>query len=374
MSKCKQTMDDDEYEEYPYFSAELKRVNALAPPHAHSQTMVASKKKFVVQCALKVLTEAIECDCFQKQDGQHIVRIVASMLLDEITLSRCKHMAFYRVISEKWVAYAINTAILHLMGLTTREEDGSLSLIPTPCILEEAYPVSMEDLHEMFKKRAIQSDMSPECFDFMISTNCSLLPQGHDRSFHMGNLRHSLEAHPARFYNGYDITSWIPTMMKTFHEVFGLDSEPAERLLDQICELYNTHFQPNDTHVLQISIPDSQLERFAYMCVAYGYSVKVFEDPDGKRTAYYSNATNIIIQSDGKRVLGMHDILACPEVAKLQTRIIAHPNLFLLHGATVSVHSSRPGFHSKEVQDGIIGLLQPYVARMVLLPRFDKFS
>jgi hypothetical protein len=65
---------------------------------------------------------------------------------DRDTLSKCKHRAFFRVVKEKWTAYAINTAILHLMGLTTREEDGSLSLIPTPWILEDACPVSMEDL------------------------------------------------------------------------------------------------------------------------------------------------------------------------------------------------------------------------------------
>lgn len=360
-------------EENPLFSAELKRVNALAPPQSHSQTMVASKKGSAVQCALKVFTEAIECAGFEKQDGQHIVRVVADMILDEITLSACKHRAFYRVISEKWVAYAINTAILHLMGLTTREGDGSLSLIPTPCIMEEAYPASMEELHEMFKKRTIESDMSPECFDIMISTNCSLLPQGHDSSFHMGNLRHSLEAHPARFYNGYDITSWMPTMMKTFHEVFGLDAESAQRLLDQICKLYDTHYQPEDTHVLQISIPDSQLERFAYMCIAYGYAVKVIEGPDGKRIAYHRNTNNI--QTDGKRVLGIHDILTSPEVAKLQTRIIAHPNLFLLHGATVSVHSSRLGSEYQKVQDGIFELLKPHVAGMAgPMPAFKKFA
>jgi hypothetical protein len=364
---------EDEYDEDPIFKDELDRVIRLAPKNQLSQTVVASKKECISLCAFKVFEEAEDDDDFPEQYGPHIFRCVGNMLLNELTLSQCGHFVFYRVITEKVIPYELHTVLLYLLGFTVREEGGLLGLVPTACIMEDVYPTDMEDLVKMFNARDVSGDMSEECMQFMISCNCSMLPQGNDSAFHMGKLYHVLEAPPARFYKGYDITEWTCAVKGTFEKVLCLDPPGAERLLGQIQDLYTAHSKPDDTHLLQINIPNSQVERFAYMSVAYGYPVTVLEDVKGKRTTYRWNAAALKALPEGTRVLNIHEILACPELAKLQTRIIAHPNLFLVHGATVTVESSRPGYDRKKFQDGIMKLLEPYVERMVL-PRFEKFA
>ena len=329
-------------DEFPEFEAELSRVLRHSAPETYAR---------------KVFSEAVKGEL---KDGHHILRCVGDALLNELTLAQCGHRVFYRVITQKMIPYEINTVLLHLMGHTVREHDSApLSLIPSPCIMEAVYPTSMKHLMRMFKTREICSDMSDECTEFLISTNCILVPSGHDGAFH--KLAHVLEAPPTRFYQGYDITQWVFTMRETLEKILGMDRSAAETLLGQIDDLYNAQFNHDDTesHLLQISIPVSQVERFAYMSVAYGYPVKVLEGANGKRKAYLWNDA----KQTGK-ALHIHQILESPEAAKLQTRIIAHPNLFLLHGATVSVASAHAGYDRKRFQDGVLALLAPHACKM----------
>jgi hypothetical protein len=50
-----------------------------------------------------------------------------------------------------------------------------------------------------------------------------------------------------------------------------MERDAANSLLGQIYDLYKTQFNPDDSesHLLQISIPTPQVERFAYMSAAY---------------------------------------------------------------------------------------------------------
>lgn len=342
------------------FQSELDRVISLAPAGIQSQSITACKHD-LYSCARRVFAETAEDDLFEgdaASEHTHLLRSIGNVLLNELTLNSCKHCVFYRLVTEKMISYEINTVLLHLLGHTVRESHTSpLNLIPTPSIMEKEYPVSMKALMDMFDTRCIQSDM--ECAEFMISTNCSLLPTGYDSKYHAEPLFHELEANPARFYYGYDATFvWSFTARETLEKIMGVDPKTARDIVTNISSLYKAQFKENDHvgHLIQISIPETEVERFAYMSVAYGHPVQVIEHTNGRRMAH-----QLFNQKENprSRKLTMLEALASPEISKLQARIIAHPNLFLLHGATVSVESAHAGFDRKRFQDEMIKLLEP---------------
>ena len=122
-------------------------------------------------------------------------------------------------------------------------------------------------------------------------------------------------------------------------------------------------------HMLQIHVPRSQLTRFVYPCAAYGMPLHLFQTEDGHVDAYpmYGSHRNCTPPTEplppGVSHMSLEALLDSPAATCVQSRILGHPNLWLLHGAHTRVFHSNPYFDANKFRERMLSLLAPYIAR-----------
>jgi hypothetical protein len=130
--------------------------------------------------------------------------------------------------------------------------------------------------------------------------------------------------------------------------------EAADALHKQIKALYPPTGFPG--HCLQICVPASALNRFVYPCVFYGKPITLH----AKHEAYvaYDRFPPV---ADPPPPARFEEVLLSPSGKNMQARIIAHPNLFLRHGAVVNVLDGDYRFDPDAFRSALRALVRPYL-------------
>ena len=273
-------------------------------------------------------------------------RAVMSMIECERAAWSVDYFVFYRSVSEKYVLYEFNTLMLLLFSEARVPTPGSLVCVPS--LLEAKYPASIEELIQRFASRGI-NDSDPEISRVLLSVNNCLEPTYHSRAVY--HVNHSAEAAPLRFFlDGYNETRAYRDTMSTFLcEFMDVPKAAADSAVEQVMAEYKASLPPKSTddgfvakgHTLQICLPRAALDRFAYPSVAWGHPVSLYSEIQAKNEPMILHVFPVSEQRfygakktpKGMRPVPQAEFLRSPEISELQTRILAHPNLYLHRGA-----------------------------------------
>jgi hypothetical protein len=304
------------------------------------------------------------------------------------------YFVFYRVVSEKYALYEFNTIMLALFS-KTRPTVEALRLMCVPSLFDECFPDSIEAAFQFYS--GFDNDSSPNAARSLISVNNCLNPtrrQNYDFVYHM---IHDAEASPLKFlFEGYNETIEYSETMREFTEkFFGLNKDDARALVTRIMELYDNFIKvPNADgnaargHTLQICIPRAAINKFVYQCASWGHPARIFKDcaagdasddelhqarvhafPVFESQQYYSNAS-----SEGMTLTSQEEHLRSPNLSNLQSRIIAHPNLFLEYGAVTNVFHGNQSFDEVGFRRSLIALLRPHIDAAIVRQQSLSYS
>ena len=289
-----------------------------------------------------------ECrhDAYLAQDTQWH-SFICSMFRHLIASERLvwsKHFVFYRTVNEKYVLYQFNTLLLSLLG-HARPADG---LIGVPSLDTSRYFPTMQALMSIFHYEGM-NDVRVEG-DVLLSVNNCLCPTDVNSIRMHKPLRHSLEVEPLFYYMGYDgAMGYFKNMCKSAQHFLGASPEEAYTLIKAVFALYEDS-QPTG-HCLQICIPKEVLEDFVYTSLAYGIPVALHLDQDRLHVVPYHAAL-----PSHQPITLTHFLSSRPELCKLQSRILVHPDLFLRHGAFTKVFHGSPFFYPVALRKGLLHL------------------
>jgi len=135
-------------------------------------------------------------------------------------------------------------------------------------------------------------------------------------------------------------------------------------------------------HTLQICLPRAALDRFAYPSVAWGHPVSLYSEIQAKNEPMILHVFPVSEQRfygakktpKGMRPVPQAEFLRSPEISELQTRILAHPNLYLRHGAVCNVFHGNPNFDPRAFRGRMLQILQPLIARAQAQQRRLRYS
>jgi len=314
-------------------------------------------------------------------------RAVMSMIECERAAWSVDYFVFYRSVSEKYVLYEFNTLMLLLFSEARVPTPGSLVCVPS--LLDAKYPASIEELIQRFASRGI-NDSDPEISRVLLSVNNCLEPTYHSRvAYH---VNHGVEAEPLKyFFTGYNETrAYRGTMCTFLCEFMGVSEAVAEAAVEQLMAEYKALLPPKSTddgfvakgHTLQICLPRAALDRFAYPSEAWGHPVSLYSEIQAKNEPMILHVFPVSEQRfygakktpKGMRPVPQAEFLRSPEISELQTRILAHPNLYLRHGAVCNVFHGNPNFDPRAFRGRMLQILQPLIARAQAQQRRLRYS
>jgi len=289
----------------------------------------------------------------------HVHRCIDRMIWIEQRVVGLNYFVFYRVVDDKYTLYQFNTLILEAAGLYAGK-----GLLVTPSVNDCDFPDSMETLMGLFKTKCIRSDLDDQCLSSVVSVNCTLFPSGNNHIVYDGH--HICEANPIRFFVGYDGTPgyWQHNIRKV------LTTNMSEASASGICLKMESLYQKHSNgygNCLQICVPASALHQFVYPCVHYGKPVTVH----GTAGAYKVHDK---FPSHPVNTVSYEEFLFSAEARHTQARIIAHPNLFLKHGAVVNVMNGNPEFDADGFREGMLEIMQPFLAKSSISCTLNKFG
>jgi hypothetical protein len=124
-------------------------------------------------------------------------------------------------------------------------------------------------------------------------------------------------------------------------------------------------------HLLQIAVPRAQAARFVYPSVSWGLPVAIrrVETDGAERLHAYSD----VPREDGPGE-GLEVLLDSPQRSQLQSRILAHHNLFHLHGAKAAVFHANKHFDAHTFRAQVANELAPWIRVARLRTRGLRFT
>lgn len=293
---------------------------------------------------------------------EHVINTFRDMIVCEREAWGRECFVFYRVVSKKYVLYQFNTLMLRCFNEVSRQVHYRDRLFCTPSLEDSIYPGSMEELRGKFMSREFVGDSGDVTSDILISVNNCLIPSNRNSIQLHSHLSHEEEAGPMNYYTGYDETTTYERQMQRFMVTFfELSEEDSRSWVKGIFKLYRKAQKGAGKfkgHCLQICIPSAALSKFAYPCVSYGWPVELRKDSDDRLHVYDIRDTTLNRQSEG---VSLAQLLRRNEMRELQSRIIAHPNLFLAAGAYVNVFHANPHFNPCYFKRDLFTLLQPLI-------------
>ena len=316
----------------------------------------------------------------------HYLVSIGLLIGNEITLASADYIVFYRIVQENLILYEFNTLMLAIFGEANLHDndDRALPLICTPCLLEASYPNSVEEHLDLLKRKVIQSDMSGGVDEYLLSVNnCLSISESDSGSFYRHCHLHQREASPLDFYEGYNgINTWKHIIRAFIKFFFGESDESAKQTVELIFEKYKSqNFDKSDScggHLIQICIPKEHAERFAHTSFAYGEPASIYEIYNAHRPQFMAQSSFEGAPPNAKRQLSFQEIMSSEHMGSVQSRIIAHPNLFLEHGAFAGVFSGSVGFDRKKLQDDICEIMDPLIMKALgqnkRLAHYEKYQ
>ena len=283
----------------------------------------------------------------------YIMHCIDRMIHFERLALGLNYFVFYRVVNEKYILYEFNTLLLEEAC-----DIGFNRLVCTPSLFDEDYPESMEECMDWFKTGVVKSDMCNECIHSLISVNCTLFPESGGCQFY--HEWQSREANPLYFYQGYDTTLgiWEQNVQKALG--MRMSAGEAMKRRAEIRALYLEMVTVDEVqygHCLQICVPESMLLRFVYPCVTYGKPISIHTC--GGRYMGYD------LFPFRPNPIPFKKALLSPAARFFQSRIIAHPNLFLSGRAVVNVLHGHHAFDEDAFRKKLCSLMAPLLANPV---------
>jgi hypothetical protein len=323
---------------------------------------------------------------------------IGNMIGNEMGAASDDYYVFYRTVGTKLMFYELNTLVIsmfsdndHGLNFNKVQEHNkkALPLICTHSLIDDVYPDSVADVISLFNARGC--DDTKQMNEILLSANnCLEIFPTAVNSFYIRPHYHAPEASPMEFFYGYDGSqTWKITMQEFLTSFFELSPDGVEMLIKAISNLYfsqytHEHAITSDDnieaagHCIQIFIPKEYATKFAYSSFAWGHPASVFALSDGKHagqhTYHYHSRSFSAPPPNAEDVLDFHDIMTSEDMAKVQTRIIGHPNLYMQHGAFTKVISGNPQFNRKTFQDGLRQLLSPLILKALAKGKQLKYS
>ncbi len=319
----------------------------------------------------------------------HLLGCVGKMIGNEMLISRDGgYYVFYRSVRENIILYEFHTLMLRLfaenkdywsLGSSSRDDEPA-PLICTANIIESDYNKNLEYIIDQYRT---EGEHFSECADILLSGNFCMDPQDDDIQ------NHKAEASPLIFYRGYQLEpTWKHKIGKFLQQFFNVNETMANEVIAAMGDVYRknqrsdnmdsantlTPFNKKAGHLIQICIPRNVADQFVYTAVEYGdpATVYVLDNGDHVGRSLFDKPP-----PDAVRQLTFHEIMSSPYMAKLQPRILAHPNLFLCHGAFTNVVSANPLFNRKTFQDDLLRLLHPLILQSQMQGKhlhFDQYT
>ena len=327
---------------------------------------------------------------------------IGNMIGNEMGAASDDYYVFYRIVGTKLMFYELNTLMIsifsdnshHLNFNKNHGYDAALPLICTHSLIDDTYPCSIADVISLFNSNI--SDDTQEMNEILLSANnCLEIFPNIRNSFYIRPHHHSVEASPLNFFEGYEGSStWKKTMREFLIRFFELSLEDADALIGNIKRLYYGQYTDDYEddmshssttaaagHCIQIFVPKEHACKFAYSSFAWGHPASVFALSGGEHVAQHRYDVHRKSFSapppNSEDILNFHEIMSSEDMAKVQTRIIGHPNLYLQHGGFTKVISGNPRFDRKTFQDGLQQLLAPLISKALTQGKrltYSKFT
>ncbi len=243
-----------------------------------------------------------------------------------------------------------------------------------PSLVEADYSPTLADVISLFAADG-ENDSTTCGANMLLSVNNCLVPTR--SSLVNVHSQHSVEADPFLFFfDGYHETFVFKTTMAQFLENhLGASHASAVQAVDAAIALYEQALLPNADgfvakgHTLQICIPRAALRQFVYPCIEYGHPVKLYTErattggvPRVHAVPVHRHMRHSIAPPDDTmEPMPLETFLRTPLLSDLQSRIIAHPNLFLKHGAVTNVFHGNPSFDAPLFRARLLELLTPFI-------------
>jgi hypothetical protein len=360
-------------------------------------TSIKKSKRGGLQLYLKRLASDIEDidDVFERMEEcskfrEHYLMCIGIMIGNEIALAPANYLVFYRIVDENIILCEFNTLMLDIFAANTfdcdRSVDGKpLSLICTNCILEDVYPDSVSEHLHLMKTKEVLSDLSKGAREYLLSVNNCLSISNIDTDhFYKGKHLHESEAHPLSFPDGYlGDGIWESFVCKFLVNFFEQSDEVADSIVKQMIRKYNIrnldvddvdHCSYNSLgdddgdeiknlgHLIQICIPKECVDKFAYPCFAWGSPASIYTLDKKNPRALSQSMFDDEIPSNSLGKMSFQEIMNSQYMGKVQSRILAHPNLYLEHGAFTQVVSGSREFDRRQFQDDLREILAPLIS------------
>ena len=270
---------------------------------------------------------------------------------------------FYRVIRDNYVLYRFNSLMLELFCPYFPRTPHKFFCVPS--LRADAYPPSVAGVVSQFGDRTVGTDMELQAC--LISVNCVLDPRGQSARFHDPRLWHSSEASPMQFVHGYNETlDWQSDLPGFMAHFFGIAH--TRPLFNQLMRAYRARRGDETGHCVQLFVPTAALDAFAYPCLDYGLPVWLYSDNGATRCGpRFEHVTHGREVAPPGQPLPLERVLFSPHNAHIQARLLAHPDLFLRHGARCIVHSA--SFDDEAFVQDMRAILAPHIDRAIATGR-----
>lgn len=379
------------------------------------QTAMAFKKLSSLEANIvETIDEKCHDDSIDSIFKTWLANCYSRMIQVEKYCFQTDYAVFYRIIEEQYVAYELHSFVLHMSQIQTKEKfieilDGIIKgkreyldwqFICTNTITDSDYPPKINQLIEKMDQnpnfeRGTISDMNPiaKCF---LSANCCFIGHEHGRNTFAYNF--SSDPEVGVFWKGYNAgyTFLSHAISECFIHVFKFEDEVViEQFVQAIKNMYKTFllesvpkYKQNDEvdsdeeldvsdfegHMVQICIPISVLDKYAYPAVPYGSKVDVFEiktekgpkvkgEISTKNDRY--NTLKHIPNTDILREVSFKELLQSKDVNKVQARIMAHPDMYLQDKAFCKIYHGLENFDYIRFRHKMILLLYPFLESII---------
>jgi len=315
-----------------------------------------------------------ECPDFR----DHYLDCLGIMIGNEMALSQANYLVFYRSVRENIILYELNTLMLSIFSENYHATANNL--VCTPCLLEECYPDSIDQHLNLMKTKAIMADDDGGVDRYLLSVNnCLSISNSDSGSFYRHCHLHCREASPLSFYKGYmGIFTWQYIIKDFLVKFLEQSEESCDHIVKLMTEKYKSQFLDeygdDGGHLIQICIPREYADAFVYTSFAYGMPASLYVLP---KTKVMAQSAFDEPPPDALGKLSLQEVMNSKHMGKVQSRILAHPNLYLEHGAFAEVVSGSRGFDRKRLQDDLRQILAPAISEALARGKrltYSKFA